>query len=68
MSKPTGESKITNLVRAVQMAKGNDEIITELGEMIRYQSIRAKLIRAKYLALVESGFTSEQALQLCNDL
>jgi len=68
MSKPTGESKITNLVRAVQMAKGNDEIIPELGEMIRYQSIRAKLIRAKYLALVESGFTSEQALQLCNDL
>jgi len=68
MNKPTGESKITNLVRTVQMAKDNDDIITELGEMTRFQGIRAKLIRAKYLALVESGFTSEQALQLCNDL
>lgn len=33
--------------------------------MIEYEQYRAKIIRAKYLAFVEQGFTEAQALDLC---
>ncbi|MDH5572527.1 MAG: hypothetical protein OEY89_12230 [Gammaproteobacteria bacterium] len=58
MNKPTGESKIAAIVRAAELSKSNGGLISELSETIRFQGIQAKLIRAKYLALVESVFTS----------
>lgn len=35
---------------------------------IEYMKLKAKLQKEKYDALVEVGFTSEQALELCKDI
>ena len=42
------------------------KLITALPLMIKYQEASAQIARAKYLALVKSGFTEQQALELCN--
>lgn len=46
---------------ATQMAT----LKAHLDEQIEIEGIKAKIIRAKYLALVKEGFTSEQAVELC---
>lgn len=33
---------------------------------LEFQVVHAEIIRAKYLALIEQGFTEEQALELCD--
>lgn len=33
--------------------------------MIEYEQLKAQQLRAKYDALIEAGFTLEQALELC---
>jgi hypothetical protein len=35
---------------------------------IEYLKLKAKLQKAKYDALIENGFTPEQALELCKDI
>ena len=34
-------------------------------DMIEFQQYAARLHRAKFVALIEAGFTSDQALELC---
>ena len=39
-----------------------------LDGMIEGHKMLSKLLRAKYLALIDEGFTKEQALELCKRL
>lgn len=48
-----------NLLKALQSVVRNQAAIIE------YNAIDAKIKRAKYLALIEEGFTKEEALELC---
>ena len=38
----------------------------DLQSLLEYQPIVAKLMRVKYLALVDEGFAKDEALTLCN--
>lgn len=49
-------------VRMAQLVAGMREDILA---HIEYESLRAKLTRAKYLALIKEGFTETQAMELC---
>ncbi len=40
----------------------------DVPDMIKTQRELAKLIRAKYLALIETGFSHKDALKLCKKL
>ena len=40
------------------------DVKSEFNTFLEFQGINAKLIRAKYLALIEEGFTESQALEL----
>lgn len=40
----------------------------DMGGMIEGSKMLAKLLRAKYLALIDEGFTKEQALELSKKL
>ena len=40
----------------------------QLPSQIKFQGYMAKLLRAKYRALIEEGFTEAQALELCKKL
>ena len=40
-------------------------IMEELDVMIQYKEVEAKLLMAKYTALVKEGFTESQAIELC---
>ena len=42
-----------------------NQLVEEMPVQIMLQVQVAKLTRAKYLALLEQGFTKEEALQLC---
>jgi len=39
-----------------------------LPALMELKQLDAKLCRVKFLALVEQGFTPEQALELCKDM
>ncbi len=51
-----------------EMQKVLAELERTIPEMLASQRAMAKLVRAKYLALVESGFTKDEALALCEKL
>ena len=51
-----------------EMAKALAELERTMPELLATQRELAKLVRAKYLALVESGFTASEALKLCERL
>ena len=51
---------------AVQM--GATEMRRNMDDMIEGGRMMAKLLRAKYLALVDEGFTEKQALELSKTL
>lgn len=42
-----------------------EEFKANLSIHIQYQKELAKLTRAKYLSLIEAGFTEDQAIKLC---
>ncbi len=74
MSKGRGKDKIPDLTMIAGENKVNEtkEIIENLKlglpYQIEYMKILATLTRAKYLALVEEGFTINQALELSKQL
>lgn len=39
-----------------------------LSTFIEYQAYKAKLVKEYYDALIEEGFTKEQALELCKSI
>ena len=49
----------------VKIAQAVAAMRDNLPAMIEFQKLNAKLIRARYLALVDAGFTESQALELC---
>lgn len=51
---------------AVQM--GAAEMRKNMDDMIEGHKMLAKLLRHKYLSLIDEGFTKEQALELCRRL
>jgi hypothetical protein len=55
----SGENLQVSLAQAVVNMRDN------LPAMMEFQKLNAKIIRAKYLALIGEGFTEQQALQLC---
>lgn len=46
----------------------NKEVKANLDDHIESYVLLARLIRAKYEALLQNGFTEDQALELCRDL
>ncbi len=60
MSQSSEEGK-----RQVILAKGVKELAENMVALIEYEQLNAKLIRAKFLSLVNVGFTEAQALELC---
>lgn len=49
----------------ISMAQAVKNMRENLISILEYNKLNAKVIRAKYLALLENGFTEEQAIQLC---
>lgn len=48
-----------------EMRAALDMLHENLEIMMEYEHLQAKLTRAKYDAMIEQGFTAEQALELC---
>lgn len=44
------------------------EILKQLPHLLRAEVVKAKLMRGRYLALLEEGFSEAQALELCKDI
>lgn len=53
-----GSNKYSNLMNAIAELKKNQEAYCEIF------AITAKLMKARYDLLIESGFTAEQALEI----
>jgi hypothetical protein len=51
--------------KSVDMARGVKHLRDNIIAMIEFEQLNARLVRAKYLALLEQGFTEQQALELC---
>jgi hypothetical protein len=63
--KLVGTSK-SNTSQAVKDLKKNIRDLTNNMDLIaEYHLLSAKIIKARYNALIEEGFTKEQALELC---
>lgn len=54
-----------NLKRMRQEVRNLNEILEDI---IDYNNVLAKIIKAKYNAFIAEGFTSEQALILCKGI
>ena len=50
-----------------EFKKAIDNMKIFLGLHIEYQNIQAKMIKAKYNALIAEGFNEKQALYLCHN-
>jgi len=62
-------------IKKLEGSKGKSKMAESMREfkeafpyMMEHTILSAKLYRAKYLALKEEGFTSEEALELCKNL
>ena len=51
-----------------EATKRLEELKRSVPEMVASNREIAKVLRSKYLALVESGFTPQEALKLCEKL
>jgi DNA topoisomerase IB len=49
----------------VEFAQAIANLRDNLPAMMEFQRLNAKVIRAKYVALIGEGFSEQQALQLC---
>lgn len=58
MSDPNERSQVT-LAQAVKKLRDN------LPALLEMEQLHARLTRNKFLALVQQGFTEQQALELC---
>jgi len=56
---------MTSEKKSVQLATLVLELKENLIAHIEIEQLQARLIRERYLALVKSGFTETQALELC---
>ncbi len=45
-----------------------DGLLRSEEDMIRFHQYMARMHRAKYLALIDAGFTEDEALELCRSL
>lgn len=52
-------------IKEKKFAADIEEMKLTLPSMIAFQSIQAQITRAKFLALIEAGFTRQEAFQLC---
>lgn len=52
-------------LKALALAAEVEQAKVALPSMIAYQAILAQITRAKFLALIEAGFTRQEAFQLC---
>lgn len=66
---------VDNLLKGVFFEGGDKsteelfkDFVRNLSIHIKYQKEIAKLTRAKYLSLIEVGFTEEQAIKLCKTI
>lgn len=51
--------------KPVALAKALLDLRNQIPAMTEFEQLQAKLVRAKYLALVAEGFTEQQAIELC---
>lgn len=51
-----------------EATKRLEELKRSVPEMVASNREIAKVLRAKYLALIESGFTQKEAMKLCKKL
>ena len=49
----------------VSMAQAVKNMLENMPALMEFERVNARLTRAKYLALVEQGFTKDEALALC---
>jgi len=60
---------VTNVVNVnippTEMRKTLGALHKDIQTMLESQQYLAKIMRAKYLALVDEGFTKDEALKLC---
>ena len=66
----TKKDETLNIVEAgippTELRKMLGAMHKDLHTLIECQQYLAKMMRAKYLALVDEGFTKDEALKLCN--
>lgn len=48
-----------------KIEEANDDMQRAMPELLRGVMLTAQITRAKYLSLIEVGFTEKQAIELC---